>query len=363
MSELIDKKEERLLHDMTYITKSINSKLKSLPTAIYLCGGYGRGEGAWIESEGGQFSPYNDYDLAVFTDNPLTSLEYSELRKEIANRIGISWIDIDFYSLSSIYSLATTIKNIDLLYASRLIFGEDILSSASPIDARKIGTYDVLKLYRTRIWTFLGSWDGAFRNLNIDESRFFKNQMAKAILAACDMILISNNQYTPRYSDRVELVNIIQKKDLYFCQMATWALHEKLKPSDDCLTEGEMRNLYFGCKKIFDSAFKMALNHKHTYFENPYNTKKYYVLHTTYLLHDMFNKIIRKSKQVEKSLDLFLIQNYVFRANQEGTVNSEYVKEAVRLLKKWNYAVNAEYSWDEIHLIVADARNNAYEGK
>ena len=70
------------------------------PQAIYLVGGYGRGEGAWYEGEEG-LHPYNDFDLAVITDCPLPHEKTETLRKELAIEVDIKWVDIDYYSLES----------------------------------------------------------------------------------------------------------------------------------------------------------------------------------------------------------------------------------------------------------------------
>lgn len=360
--DLMDKdqlKENRLNNDMEYIISQIVEKMEKPPTAIYLCGGYGRGEGAWIFNPDGSVSPYNDYDFSVITDYPLAPKEYTDLRKELAAKIGISWIDIDFYPLKSLKKMSATIKNVDLLYASKFLYGEDILKTLAPICSQNIGVYDVLKLYRTRIWTFLGSWDGSFHSLQADESCFFKNQMAKAVLAACDMILISEKAYTPRYYDRVERACEVMSYNERFCVRARWALHEKLNPSMGELSLEEMKELYFECKMIFDEGLRYALKENYKYFEDPEITKRYYFLHTSHLVHDVYNKLFRNSKQVEKSLDLFIIQNYVYRANCNGVIEEKYIIRATELLKKWDYIDKTNLSWDELHRIAADARNNA----
>ena len=68
-----------------------------LPYAIYLVGGYGRGEGAWYEDDKG-LHPFNDFDLAVITDAPLDYEKNEALRKKLAKAVNIKWVDIDYYS-------------------------------------------------------------------------------------------------------------------------------------------------------------------------------------------------------------------------------------------------------------------------
>lgn len=62
-----------------------------------------------------------------------------------------------------------------------------------------IGELDLDILYKTRMWTLLGSWSGPFRDIEGEDARFFRNQMAKCVLAACDMILIKNRAYSTSY--------------------------------------------------------------------------------------------------------------------------------------------------------------------
>ena len=57
---------------ISIIVNNILNALEHKPESIYLVGGYGRGEGSWFVNDG-QLSPYNDYDLSVITDYPLSS--------------------------------------------------------------------------------------------------------------------------------------------------------------------------------------------------------------------------------------------------------------------------------------------------
>lgn len=164
--------------------------------------GIGRDEGSWYMDNNGIVCPYNDYDVAVISEYDIEYEQLQDLRKELAKQINIHWVDIDFYSPKSLLSLKPTIHNVDLLEASKLIWGEDYICRVPKLDKRSIGEYDLDVLYRTRMWTLLGSWSGSFHDIQNDEARFFKNQMAKCVLAACDMILLKNHAYTTSYKDK-----------------------------------------------------------------------------------------------------------------------------------------------------------------
>lgn len=350
---------QREQKDIHYLVTEMLQALKKEPYAIFLCGGYGRGEGAWIEDADGNPNPYNDYDFVVITDTPFAQDQYTQLRRELANHIGIEWIDIDCYTPQDLRKMKITIKNVDLVYASKLVYGDaKILSKIPKQEKEKIGEYDILKLYQTRIWTFLGAWQGDFHNLSRNDARFFKNQMAKATLAACDIYLITKKQYTPLYSERVERICNTFKDNITLCEQARWALSEKLRPSSDNMAKEEMENLYFRTKTVFCNAMAEAFSGKAKYFLYPNLTKRYYLLYTDHLLRDCYNRLFRHSAIITKALDVFLAQNYVFMANENTKINEAYLKEASVLLMKWGYIHEPEVNWNLMHNIVADARNH-----
>ena len=152
----------------------------------------------------------------------------------------------------------------DLLEASKLIWGEDYICRVPKLDKRSIGEYDLDVLYRTRMWTLLGSWSGSFHDIQNDEARFFKNQMAKCVLAACDMILLKNHAYTTSYKDKAIIASKFSN-DTTFEKLATWAINEKLFPSNTSLSSEEMVSLYEAARSIFFKSFKYSMGEKAIY--------------------------------------------------------------------------------------------------
>ena len=94
----MDNIQKRLKHDLKVIVDELLLSLPQYPIAIYLCGGYGRDEGAWFCDSKGNIHPYNDYDLSIITDYPLEYEKLQSLRRKLAEMLKIQWIDIDFYS-------------------------------------------------------------------------------------------------------------------------------------------------------------------------------------------------------------------------------------------------------------------------
>lgn len=340
------------------LVEGIVNEMPIPPQAIYLVGGYGRSEGAWYE-DGAGVHPYNDFDLAVITDKPISPQKTEILRKDLAKKVGIKWVDIDFYSLSTLKSLKPTIHNIDLLEGGTLIYGDDVIKKNGLIlNAQEIGKSDLITLYWTRMWTFLGSWDGQFHDLDVSESRFFKNQMAKAMLAACDMRLVKLQKYTTSYVERVKIINDCFKDDSNICELADWAIMEKQRPSYQAIGKIAMEQLYFDVKDEFIRAYKYSMGDDAMFFIDPYKTNKYYLWHTKIYLSFIKSVLTAKKTKVLRNLDVLYAMNYVFHANHKGNINEEMLKKASAILIRQGFINQTTSSWDKLRMLVADARNN-----
>ena len=340
------------------LVKGIVDAMPVPPQAIYLVGGYGRGEGAWYEDETG-LHPYNDFDLAVITDNPLEYDITEALRKQLAKAVDIKWVDIDYYSTNKLASLTPTIHNVDLIEGGTLVYGQDVIKENKlSLNKQEIGRSDLLVLYQTRMWTFLGSWEGSFRDLDVEEARFFKNQMSKAVLAACDMRLLKLKNYVTSYRERANRVMNEFAADNNLCELVDWAIKEKMRPSSLGLTKQDMEVLYFRVKDAFLQSFEYAFGKHASYFLNPYKTKWYYLLHTkTYMSH-LYSMLKNHRSKVTRGVDVFYAMNYVLYANNRGTINQDMLNKASSLLIKHGFINQPNTSWDELRLFTANARNN-----
>lgn len=340
------------------LVNGIIEAMPIIPQAIYLVGGYGRGEGAWYEDEIG-LHPYNDFDVAVITDNPLEHDKTEALRKQLAIAVDIKWIDIDYYSINTIGLLTPTIHNVDLLGGGALIYGKDVIKqNGLSLNPQEIGIQDLIILYWTRMWTFLGSWEGAFHQLNVEEARFFKNQMAKAVLAACDMRLVKMQKYTTSYRERARIVTEEFKEDTNLCELVEWAIKEKMRPSSSEMMVKHMESLYFRVKDLFIDSFAFAFGVDAKFFLDPGKTKHYYLRHTKLYLRHIYYLIRYRKSKVTRGQDVFYAMNYVFHANVRGAINTSYIKKASDLLMKHRFINTPVNSWDELRLLTANARNN-----
>lgn len=340
------------------LSKRIVEAMPTPPQAIYLVGGYGRGEGAWYEDEHG-LHPYNDFDVAVICDESLPYRTTENLRKELASELGISWVDIDYYSINKLKAFTPTIHNVDLLEGSMLIFGEDVVKRYNiHLDSTLIGKEDLIKLYWTRMWTFLGSWEGTFRDLEIEEARFFRNQMAKATLAACDMRLLKLKKYTTSYCERAQKIMSIFSDDKELSETVGWAIAEKLRPSSDNLSEAEMTELYFKVKSIYLNSFRYALDKESEFYLNPDKTKQYSMLHRKVLLLHIYSLLRYHESREIRRLDVSCAMNYVFLAKEKKRVDENMLRKASTILLKQGFIKEPINDWDDLRAEVAKARNN-----
>ena len=254
-----EQKEKRLYTDVEYIVEQIIDNIDGV-VSIYLCGGYGRDEGAWI-IENDEVLPYNDYDFVVITDSAVEREKLNSIRKECADAVGIHWVDIDIYTIAKINRLKNTQKNVDLAFASKLVYGEDVINRAY-LSASKLGFEDIEVEYFTRLWTFWGTACLLKKTeLSKEESVFFNNQMAKAILACVDCVLIKHNLYDTSY---VERVNRILKLNIFsnYQDDFKWALNQKLEPSMETLDKSVVLKRYKRTMHMYKEVMEYSFEHR-----------------------------------------------------------------------------------------------------
>ena len=220
------------------------------PISIVLYGGYSRDEGGIIKKNKTKY-PYNDFDILLIVRKTIKNSQLVKIEKELKKKINIKWIDFTQKTIKEISRPGGTVFYYDLKYYGKVLYGnKDVLNHIPEINNCKIDKIEIDKLFSTRIWTFLGCFpEKSFTTINGEESRFFKNQMSKAILCLVDVFLIDKRIYTTLYSDKIPLIKK-HHKDLY--ELSKWAYKEKLTPSSGNMSGEEVRvfhlkviNIYF----------------------------------------------------------------------------------------------------------------------
>ena len=184
--------------------------------------------------------------------------------------------------------LKNSIFNYDLKNASKVLYGNKKLQNLIPdLKPSEIPLKDIDILFKTRLWTLVGCFeDTSFKNICGSKSIFFRNQMAKAVLASIDCHLILNQKYNFSYKKRVEFF-LSNSEDIENFDLVNWALNEKLRPQKCSMSSSDVKKMYFKVSDFFIRYFFIGLS-------------KYY------------QKTIRREKDIER-IYLYKPRNFVIR--------------------------------------------------
>ena len=354
-----EERDEVLGRHKRVIIDGCRSRLDTLG-ALVLYGGYGRGEGSWYRDEDG-WHPYNDYDLIAVVKHKVSQETVKQLRTDLAVEVGIQWVDLGQKTRRQLTHLKPSIYNYDLKYASTVIYGDPaILGVIPPMDPTRLPLREALTLFITRLWTFLGSLDeaGLGQDLTGEDARFFRNQMAKALLAAVDAALLMKGGYDASYRLRMERVQSLYALSERRQQLFQWALDEKLRPQELEMGAEEVETLYDDVHGIFRSFMLEALSR---YFGRTLyqieDIVKNYRQHWSTLLKRILYPVARRSMRHERVVKVNLAQMYIFGAYRPGEdINDRLLAKGCALLKRLDPDLSDKMSWDQARLAAAALR-------
>jgi len=350
--------EKSLIRDIETINEISLSLLdKENIISIYLYGGYGRDEGSWVlEKINGKISakPYNDYDITVIVKKKIPNEKLRQLESELKKNLDVKWIDLNQYTTLNLKLFNTTIKNYDFKYASKWIYGnKDVLKNIPSINSKAITLKDVETLYITRIWTLVGSFPkNGLKKMSKDEEMFFRNQMAKCILAIVDNILVLNKEYDASYKKRVEKIENYTN-DTELLELSKWALEEKLFPKSEGMDTSEIERLYKKVNKLFFKYFysTLSIHYKKT-IECPEDIDKCIIYNPMDLIKRKIKKIVFNDDRKELNMHLSILQGYI--AYYYFDMKEDHAQKIRTVMKKKFNFISSDI--DEIRLKVAELR-------
>lgn len=329
-------------------------------TAIVLYGGYGRNEGSWFQGDNGVWRPYNDYDIRVVTTRSIPQHALESLEKNLAERIGIRWIDLGQSHPNELKHLRPSILNYDLKNASRVVYGDSSVLDLIPrIDSSTLPMKEVQVLFFTRLYTLIGSLGeaGLARGLSGDESRFFRNQMAKAVLAIVDVLLLTKGAYHPSYRTRVERLHALFQGRGEILRLSRWALEEKLEPRSPAMSSEEMLGLYASVHKHYFKEMYQALSlHLGRQVDGPGQIAWCAKWRPRSVMTRVYGLLRSRGLQMERQLAVMLAQSYIAAAWTPDGVRGDFVARGMALLRQVDEHVPLDATWDRARVEVARIR-------
>lgn len=330
--------------------------------SIILYGGYGRNEGSLILRENNTLYPYNDYDVLIISDSEICAKQIKNIKRNLLSRIEIRWIDLSQMTIKYLRKMRPSIFNYDLKYGSKVIYGNKyILENIPEINPTKIPFEEANILFKTRLWTFLGSLDekGFSCEVGGENSRFFRNQMAKAILSIVDICLLQKGSYHFSYKERVKRFKKIFPKKEELCSLCDWALSEKLNPSAPNMSAEEIRILYKKVHSYFIEEMFAVLSKrfktKIVHMNKIIFLWKYYPVN---ILKRFLFIFFKKTIKFEKQIMLDIAQLYLVLAFTKSGINQQLLKKAIHVAKRINPQLCTNMNWDQARIQVSKMRTN-----
>ena len=349
--------EQRLAADVNAIV----TRLRVLgPIAIVLHGAYGRGEGSWVAGADGGSRPYNDYDLLLLLNKKIPPDTLNRYQRQLADALAIRWVDIGQKTKQALRRLRPSIYNYDLKYASKVIYGDSkVLELIPHIRPEALPLREAETLFLTRLWTLLGSLDedGLSVSRDGDDSMFFRNQMAKAVLAVVDVLLLQKSSYHWSYKERIRTAIRLYPDLSDLHDKFKWALEEKLHPKSVPMSTSSVVKLYAEVHHLFfkhmTGALSQLYNRKITSvaeFEQAYRSS----LHTT--IKRIGYWLLKRTLRFERVLRINIAQAYIAAAYGQAACKTHDLQYGVELMRSVDPSVPMNLSWDEARVRVAKLR-------
>ena len=231
-----------------------------MPEVVILYGSFSKGEGTWDIDK---VTPYNDVDL-IFIDDDIKVENIAEFKQVIRKALNTKFIDISLFTKKDLAKLDRTIFSYDL-FERGLVINGDLDLSIFAFSKSLITTKDIDILFRTRIWTFVGSYPvEGMVNMNVKDQFFFNYQMSKAIFAIIDCLSVSKQEYNCTYSGKVAwALNQVEFQDflpyIYFAERIKLKGYQSSTFFENAVIFDNVGNMF---KEIFQLGLRCHFNSK-----------------------------------------------------------------------------------------------------
>ncbi len=349
-------KEDILNAHMNIITEKVIHLFGSVE-AIILYGSFGRDEGSWYRNSRGVEQPYNDYDILVVCNKRVAQEQINVARKELARQIGINWVDLGQKTKRELRRLKPSIYNFDLKYGSKVIYGDYTVMNLIPLfSSTQLPMKEGEILFFTRLWTFLGSLSSQNENKYFDV-RFFRNQMAKAVLAVVDVCLLQVKNYHSSYVKRVAVATKLEFLDQNEIELMKWALKEKLHPQDSLMDTEEISVLYNRVQKLYiKHMYKILSKVYRINISNPIAIEWSLKWSPLNLTRRILRLMVKRNFKLEDVLSVNIAQSYIMCAKVDNKINQEFLHRGISYIRRLDPTFRKSSNWDDAREKVAQLR-------
>jgi|SRR3989338_5934408 len=220
-----------------YLGIVVKEIVKAIPdvVSIILMGGYGRGEGAVLKNKN-KYMPVNDFDMYIITKKLLPDKFLEDMATDISKKFG--WggkahaeafetakynfkkflhIDIRCLEENKLRYLPPTVRYFEMKYASKVLYGRNVLKDFPEIKENEIPISEGLRLIMNRYMLMLISFRLDFiknkKSITNAEKKILFYYIGKAYFTACENLLMLAGSFKPTYQSRAyELKRIYKSK-------------------------------------------------------------------------------------------------------------------------------------------------------
>jgi len=239
ISEEADKKIRKDMDIIVFEVKKRDPQVIS----IILTGGFSRGEGP-VKIDNGEIYPYNDYDLQIVSKIKLSKWEADKLSNQISKKLGYKgiinfypfrkeeqqiknnfYVDLKWDTKDDLKKLLPRIRNYELKYHSKVIYGRDVRKFIPKSSLTKMPRSEGAKLLLDRMSQMIEyySSEGHY------EQECLSYFIQQAYVAACTSLLLLSGKYQIGYKTSMEILLETYQKDFPELFKEIPNLHHKIR--------------------------------------------------------------------------------------------------------------------------------------
>jgi len=235
----IEKKANKMLTRHTEIIVNTIKKWIN-PTAIYLTGSFGRGEGAVFLNDG-KILPLRDYDVLIVALKPISDQTLYGIKKEIEKKIGIPLVrfsksdrhpfEVGLTQLTvQDLKVIPILKVMDVKYSAKLLWGKDIRGIIE-VEPHDLSTYNVFMILGGFLSGIIYELDPrvlqntkfCWRRVNL------VYQCLKIYIEISTALLLLKGTYAPSFNERVNHFSEIYDSQFRFLSAIRPDLPNRIK--------------------------------------------------------------------------------------------------------------------------------------